>query len=217
MGKETKFYDVLATLMARDGEISQNELCRRTGVNQSTLQRYLAGLVTTPSIKILTPLAEYFNVTLAQLRGEIPLPHETDGQVREIAADDSTKVVLVPLLSWESVESKPTGDEPLIPALIPKGISPTDVYTLDIDYETGDFSKFDTVTVSYKEHDKSKYFVVRRRGGKRAFLAKFILEGDASWYQSLNPESPSRITDVDQAEVVGWVLAIFVREHQIFS
>lgn len=60
----------LATLM--DG-MSANELARRSGVQQTTISRMLAGKIEAPGIDHLCNLAEYFGVTVSQLIGEKPL------------------------------------------------------------------------------------------------------------------------------------------------
>lgn len=60
----------LAILMAG---ISANELWRKSGVQQTTISRILAGKIDTPKIDQLCKLAEYFGVTVSQLIGELPM------------------------------------------------------------------------------------------------------------------------------------------------
>lgn len=60
--------------MARESHLSENQLARNTGVPQPTIHRVLAGKVEDPRDGTLRPLAEYFGVTVEQLRTELPPP-----------------------------------------------------------------------------------------------------------------------------------------------
>jgi len=66
---------ILADLMERDARIAgnQNELARRTGVAQPNIRRLLNGESQQPRDSTLAPLADFFGVSLAQLRGHEPL------------------------------------------------------------------------------------------------------------------------------------------------
>jgi phage repressor protein C with HTH and peptisase S24 domain len=59
---------VLRALLDQHG-ISPTELCRRTGVPQSTLSRILNGKIVDPSDKHISKIAGYFAVSTDQLRG----------------------------------------------------------------------------------------------------------------------------------------------------
>ncbi|WP_447940118.1 LexA family transcriptional regulator [Pseudoxanthomonas mexicana] len=61
----------LRTLM-RIEELSENQLSRNTGVPQPTIHRVLSGRVADPRDGTLRPLAEYFGVTVEQLRTTLP-------------------------------------------------------------------------------------------------------------------------------------------------
>lgn len=53
--------------------MSANELARQTGVPQSTITRILTGKVKDPRTKQVQAIARFFNLSVAQLRGEEPL------------------------------------------------------------------------------------------------------------------------------------------------
>lgn len=70
--------DILAELMAADLDqrgkpISANQLAEKTGVPQPTITRILNGQSLDPDTETLRPLADYFKVTVGQMRGEDPL------------------------------------------------------------------------------------------------------------------------------------------------
>jgi transcriptional regulator with XRE-family HTH domain len=61
---------LMETKMVRGKPISANELSRETGVPQSTITRILNEDVLEPRKEQLQPLADFFGVSLAELRGE---------------------------------------------------------------------------------------------------------------------------------------------------
>lgn len=76
MYKRTPISEVLTELMRRDGNIGENELARRTKLHQPTIHRIKTGITKDPDTVTLQPLADYFGVDMAQMRGETPLPPE---------------------------------------------------------------------------------------------------------------------------------------------
>lgn len=58
------------------GEPNQNELHRRTGINQPTLQRIFSGESKDPRDSTIEPLAKLFGVSLLQLKGKEPVGQE---------------------------------------------------------------------------------------------------------------------------------------------
>lgn len=96
---------ILTELMARE-RLSDNDLAARTGVPQPTISRIKSGDSRDPRDSTLRPLAEYFRISLSQLRGDVPLPTE---QVEVVANDRVVQVSpesLRLLLALESLSSK---------------------------------------------------------------------------------------------------------------
>ncbi|MDS4030393.1 MAG: helix-turn-helix transcriptional regulator [Candidatus Contendobacter sp.] len=75
--------EILSILMAREG-LTDNELAARTGVPQPTISRIKSGESRDPRDSTLRQLADYFRLTVSQLRGDVPLPAD---QVTVMAAD----------------------------------------------------------------------------------------------------------------------------------
>ena len=50
-------------------KISLNQFCKKTGINPNSVDKYLAGM-TEPTQASLQKLADYFNTSVAYLRGE---------------------------------------------------------------------------------------------------------------------------------------------------
>jgi len=59
----------LKALLAQE-HLSENELARRTGISQQIINRMLSGANTNPKIGTLSPLAQYFSLSISELIGE---------------------------------------------------------------------------------------------------------------------------------------------------
>lgn len=73
--KQSKVTHVLKRLLFKHN-IKPTQLARRINVPQQTLQRIITGQSPNPHGKTLQPIADFFNISLEQLKGERPLPEE---------------------------------------------------------------------------------------------------------------------------------------------
>lgn len=102
---------VLTALLLRDG-LSARELSKRTQTNRSTLSSLLSGTNESPRDKTLEPLAKYFDVELAQLRGYKPIPGLLDQSL-----DESCPILVSSQISnWLENAQTPPGAKFLEPA-----------------------------------------------------------------------------------------------------
>jgi transcriptional regulator with XRE-family HTH domain len=90
--------------------ISENELARRTGVSQQIINRILSGENTNPKIATLSPLANYFMITISQLIGEELSSSEKKTHINQ---SDLQKI---PLIEWSNLETLTTSNSVLITA-----------------------------------------------------------------------------------------------------
>jgi SOS-response transcriptional repressor LexA len=67
---------------------------KQTGVPITTIQRICKDPQANPTLASLIPIAEFFSITLAQLIGEDPLPHQQ-------AAANTERLIQVPVISWQ--------------------------------------------------------------------------------------------------------------------
>ncbi|MCC7219330.1 MAG: helix-turn-helix transcriptional regulator [Candidatus Contendobacter sp.] len=98
--------EILTTLMVRAG-LSDNELADRTGIPQPTISRIKNGNSRDPRDSTLRPLAEYFRLSVSQLRGDVPLPTDrvcvaANDQVVEV--DEETLHLALAIQSLSSSE-----------------------------------------------------------------------------------------------------------------
>jgi len=99
---------ILSMLMNRVG-LTDNELAERTGIPQPTISRIRNGDSRDPRDSTLRPLAQYFGLSVSQLRGDVPLPADrvkisANEEVIEVSTD-----VFRLALAIESLTSKERG------------------------------------------------------------------------------------------------------------
>lgn len=106
--------EILTMLMVRAG-LSDNELADRTGIPQPTISRIKNGNSRDPRDSTLRPLAEYFRLSVSQLRGDVPLP--TD-KVRVVANDQVVEVDEESLRLVLAVQSLSSNERSALQALV---------------------------------------------------------------------------------------------------
>lgn len=201
--------------------ITQTQLAKMLGISAQSVQQWESAEVKSgPKRERIPSIARVLGVTESNLMGfssaGVYELAELLPDASSINQDHDINVVRAPLVSNDRVGLELTGDEQLVHTPFPRDADPTTIYALDINYESGEYAKFDTLAVSTEEYLKAKCFVIRRVGEKRAFLAEIYHEGDLTWFESLNPKSQTSSIAPDQVEVVGWVLAVFLRELKLY-
>lgn len=93
----------IAYLMKVHGNLSVSELARVTQVPQPTLHHILSGATKNPRNKALQAIAQFFNVSVAQLCGQ--------EEMSSTGLSEYTKTHLglssIPVIDWESVKAWP--------------------------------------------------------------------------------------------------------------
>lgn len=89
--KNTKIGQILKRLMAEQ-KIRVTELARRVNLPQPTVHRIVTGICEHPHLSSLKPLADFFSITVEQLKGHEPLG----------ALETVTRV---PLLEWGEIHA----------------------------------------------------------------------------------------------------------------
>lgn len=78
--------------------ITESELARRTGVGQPVVHRIASGETDNPKVATLSPIANYFAVSISQLVGDEPLPLN---RIPGTYNPGTQGWVQIPLLDWE--------------------------------------------------------------------------------------------------------------------
>jgi len=127
-----KLAEILRELLD-SAALSERELSRRIGVPQPVINRLLKGIVTNPALDTLKKIASYFNITVSELTGEVPM----SSKLVEMAVDHK---------GWEHVPVYEANDiiEYLKSSKLPQ---PVQHIPIDVELQKGSFA--------YKLHDGS--------------------------------------------------------------
>jgi len=168
----------LKTLLT-NAALSENELARRTGVSQQIINRLLSGENTNPKIATLTPLANYFMVSISQLIGDQTAPIAPVGWKE------------VPLLDWSALSTTP------IETLLTQK---HDMILVDIasnrrrfaTYMTGHamaptFSEGTILIFDVNKEAQHDDFVLLQTTKQELMVRQWVLKENTPYYKSLNP------------------------------
>lgn len=115
--------EILNSLMVRE-RLTDNELAVRTGIPQPTISRIRSGESRDPRDSTLRPLAQYFRLTVSQLRGDMPLPVD---RVTVTAMDHAPIEVSAEVLRLAlAIESLPVEQRGALQTLVDAIIDPAD-------------------------------------------------------------------------------------------
>lgn len=83
MSSQPTYSDIMRALIdafsaQRGRRLTDNELAEAVGMHQPTVTRLRQGKYRDPKTETLAPVARFFNITVAQLRGEVPLPFSAE-------------------------------------------------------------------------------------------------------------------------------------------
>lgn len=184
--QEQSLSEVLKYLMFKEN-IRISELARRVGIPQQTLQRIVSGASTNPHDATLIPLADYFQLTPAELRGYQP-PSTAEVQ------DDFPRFLALPLLSWHdevffsdekradfSHKKKIYTDLPLSAEAFALEICDS---SMDPVYPAGTLLLVDPAIAVKDKH----YVIVHLAGEPRAIIRMATTDGRDIYLKLLNPE-----------------------------
>lgn len=83
-------------------DLKTTQLARELNIPQQTLQRIVSGASPTPHLKTLKPIADFFNITVEQLKGEKPLP---DSLSNTSSMPKVRSAKAIPVIPWENIET----------------------------------------------------------------------------------------------------------------
>ncbi len=106
--------EILTKLMATQG-LTDNELAERVGLPQPTISRIRNGDSRDPRDSTLRPIAEYFSLTVSQLRGDVPLPAD---RVKAAANDEVAEVSLNALNLAKAIDALAPDEQSALQTLV---------------------------------------------------------------------------------------------------
>ncbi|HAF87571.1 MAG: hypothetical protein CMF38_05575 [Legionellaceae bacterium] len=99
---QTTLHSNLNKLIKQHDGLTITKLAQETNIPQPTLHHLIAGNTLKPRTRVLTQLAAFFNVTLAQLCGEEPLANLLPTTIKA-----HWNIHTVPLIRWQDILNAP--------------------------------------------------------------------------------------------------------------
>ncbi len=190
--EQSKTSQIVRQLM-REVDVSEAELARRTRIPQPTLHRILSGATRSPRGDSLSPLANFFSITISQLIGDDPLPKERIPGTYNPGIQGWT---VIPLLNWEQATQWPQMKAELMSTQWDQWTS-TDAKVSPDSFGlvvSGDAMspRFADGTVLIVDPDcqaeDGDFIIIHLKGQKTATFKQLKIDGDDRYLKPLNTE-----------------------------
>lgn len=171
-----KLSGILKRLIAQQ-EITISQLARSTGILQPVLHRMTTGDTNNPRIDTLLPLANYFNISIEQLIGQVPLSQKNISRH-------------FPLIKWDKLTlSKKRTDDTTVYFQSEKNVS-ADAFFLYVKDSTMTplFNEDALLLIDPSIKPKNKdYVIVSVENQREPMLRQLWLNGSEAYLKPLNP------------------------------
>ena len=187
----SKISQVLKRLMFEQ-QIRTTELARRIGLKQPTVHRIVEGISRNPHVSSLKPLAQFFKLTVEQLRGIDPLPWPHIQNALTLAPTSA-----VPVLGWQEAVNWP--DESLEsedcnsanPVVMPDRELGENAFALIVN-DSSMSPQFPVGTQLIldpcKEAKERGFVIVALKGHPKAVFRQLLSDGRQHYLKALNPD-----------------------------
>lgn len=185
--KKTKLAVTLKNLLQKMN-LSESELARQTGVCQPVIHRMASGETDNPKIETLRPIAKFFQITLDQLVGDVPLsPHQPIFHVEH-------ETYNLPLISFKEIVEWPD-----------KKLHVTGTY-LQTDIQTSPFAyairlKDSTMYPMFpdgtiliiepnQEYKHLDFVIAHLKKQSQPIFKQLLIDGQEKYLKSISPDYP---------------------------
>lgn len=207
MAQAKKLKKILNSLMKSE-HISENELAKKSGVPQPTINRLLRGVTDNPRKKALDKLASYFSVSIDQLIGD-----ETITDFPEQVTDKLKISERVPLIHWPMMAKfksallmKNDPEVEWVPVYTKISAKSFAVHLADSSMEPH-FQKDSLLVIDAEREIKDRDYVVVQLSEKEFILRQIIFDGARRFLKANNPDIPNTLCELGKNEKLIGVLA----------
>ena len=188
-----KKYPKLASIIKRllfERDIKSIDLARAINIPPPTIHRLVTGKSTRPYESSLKPIADYFEIEVAQLLGEKPLPsNEEEGVDEETSRHGKNWVATVPLIPWgnlKDLEIKKNYNEiPFVGKISKIGFATIMPDTsMEPIIQRNSIIIFDPLI----EPSDRSYVLVKLHETKAYVLRQLLIDADHQYLKPLNPD-----------------------------
>ncbi|HVV67683.1 MAG TPA: S24 family peptidase [Patescibacteria group bacterium] len=188
--KNSLISKVLKILMFKKN-INTTQLARDLDLPQQTLQRIVSGTSPNPHIKNLKPIADFFNISLEQLRGEQPLPEF----ISDINLPNPTKSKArqLPKVFWEDIEIYLNNPEKYKyeSTIFVDDSAGNKTFALTLgDSSMEPYFPINCLLILNQEKNpKDRSFVLMKIGDSKTYLFRqLLIDGEYKYLKALNPD-----------------------------
>lgn len=190
-----KINKILSTLMEQNN-VSLTMLHRNTGIAIPTLKRLQSDPTANPTLTTLLPIADFFQISIAQLAGKEVISQNHFGY-----RENRTYWQEVPLLPWEEIgnwlkqkgESLPKREKVIID--IDAGEFP---YALIVEEnEWLEISKNSILIINPSLIPENKDYIICQKKGHSPTLKQILFDEEKKYLKSLSPYLPINLFEED--------------------
>lgn len=185
-------------------KLTSKDLSDATRIPLPTINRLRSDPDTNPTLGSLTPICQFFNVTLGQLVGLESL------SLNNVDENTIQKLNTVPILSWQSVPQFIENTHPNIPEVIYTELQNTaSMYALKIDANNWPIFEYNSIIFIARDKlpENGDYVVVYSTNDKLVGIKQFITDIDGIYLKSLNADTPS-IKLTKQYKIAGVIIQV---------
>ncbi len=185
----SKLSNVLKTLMFKKN-IRTSQLARNLELPQQTLQRIVSGTSTNPHTKTLKPIADFFGISIDQLKGTAPLPESV---VDIDLPSTKPKARAVPIVLWDEIDNyidQPQNYAPKEHTYIDQNLSKT-IFALHLPESSMEpyFPKDSMLILDVQKQATDRSFILARLDETVTYIFRqLIIDGDQKYLKPMNPD-----------------------------
>lgn len=172
-------------------KIRATELARKTQLKQPTVHRIVTGACKNPHIRSLRPLAEFFKITIEQLKGESPINwlHLTNSAKKDIMSINT-----IPIISWEQANHlsqlfNGKHSESLQYIVVEKIVGPS-TFALVME-DSSMYPLFPKGTLLIFDPNKTPkdrgYLLVKKKNQTKPLFRQLLMDGKDQYIKPLSP------------------------------
>ena len=182
--------NILKTLMFKKN-VNTSQLARELKLPQQTLQRIVSGVSPNPHGKTLKPIADFFDVSLEQLKGENPLPESMVDM--GLPTLTKSKAKEVPVVDWKEIETYLKTPEAYTVSehvfADPRLSEEAFAITLPDSSMEPYFPKDSLLILDSKKPIKDRCFVLVKMAESQALIFRqLLIDGEYQYLKPLNPD-----------------------------
>lgn len=187
--KKTKLATTLKLLL-QQGNLTESELARQTGVCQPVIHRIASGETDNPKIDSLRPIAKFFSISVDQLIGDAPIPQTAPVFHVEQEFYHLPLITLEEVITWQANAQELTTKNIFVQTDLKT--SPN-AYAIKLKDSTmyPMFPDGTLLIIEPNHPEKHRDFVVARlQSEEKAIFKQLLIDGPKRYLRSVNRDYP---------------------------